>query len=95
MVHNQINEMLFKLNSISIFQFCRMVRLGSTPVLDIGTFSAKVGFAGETYPVLLVTHEQFYPWPVQRGRITDWNALEEVTQEIAFTILLIIVLLLL
>ena len=57
-----------------------MVRLGSTPVLDFGTFSVKAGFAGDSHPVLVYTQENFYPrtWPIVRGTIEDWVTFEEV-----------------
>ena len=54
-----------------------MGKLGSNPVIDLGSFSLKAGFAGEAYPVVEFTCEQF-PWPVKRGEIVDWNQLEEV-----------------
>lgn len=57
-----------------------MVRLGSTPVLDFGSFSVKAGFAGESYPLLVFTQEQFYPepWPITHGKVQDWTVLEQV-----------------
>lgn len=54
-----------------------MGKLGSNPVIDLGSFSLKAGFAGEAYPVVEFTCEQF-PWPIKRGEITDWNQLEEL-----------------
>jgi len=58
-----------------------MVRLGSTPVLDFGSFSVKAGFAGEQYPLLVYSHENFnQPWPIVRGEIEDWGALQEVSR---------------
>ena len=56
------------------------MRLGSTPVLDFGSFSVKAGFAGESYPLLVFTQEQFHPksWPIVRGKIEDWQLFEQV-----------------
>ena len=61
--------------------FCSiMVRLGSTPVLDLGSFSVKAGFVGESYPLLVFPRENHAPnpWPIERGVITNWDALQKV-----------------
>ena len=70
-----------------------MVRLGSTPVLDFGSFSVKAGFAGESYPLLVFTQEQFHPktWPIVRGKIEDWQLFEQVRTSFDYFIIVTLI----